>query len=158
MSKQLQNGKPIKLGRRQLCSVTQGQRCGSKLPRVSSVGLYLMFAATSVETALLAPGICFSHAGLFPAANTPPTYQTIWDQKCLIYLLIPSNEKVTGCVTSVPEQTEIQILKRKSSSEFRHRSFCSWWYLKKVTELKPPFTQWKDQITSSVKHGMDIPF
>lgn len=95
-----------------------------------------MFAATSVETALLPPGICFSHAGLFPAVNTTPTYQAIWDQKCLIHLLIPSNEKVTGCVTSVPEQTEIQILKRKNSPEFRHRSFCSWWYLKKVTELK----------------------
>lgn len=38
--------------------------------------------ALSVETAVLVPGMRFSNATLFPAANTPPTYQAICDQKC----------------------------------------------------------------------------
>ena len=81
--------------------------------------------ATSVEIAVLVPGMCFSHATLFPAANTPPTYPAIWDQECLIYLLIPSDGQLIGCVLSVPEQTETQILQRTNSPEFRHRIFCS---------------------------------
>lgn len=70
----------------QLCSVTRCQGTGTQVwvfvYTMSKGPLCMDVRAMSVETAVLGPGMRFSNATLFPAANTPPTYQAIWDQKC----------------------------------------------------------------------------